>query len=149
MPLGIADGTSKIEMVDPKEAEGRLADLFTDIEELHEHPGVASFYRSLGNWPDFLEEIWQRVRPHVASTEYSRRKQVLIESAETALRDLPHSRFVIEGLTAEKHAEIRAILSVFRFRLIPDLMLDVARVEGILGGSTTAGESRFSLAATP
>lgn len=55
IPLGVADGTTRAEMVGPDKAAGVVATLFARIKERHDHPLVSSYYRALGNWPDFLE----------------------------------------------------------------------------------------------
>lgn len=42
--------------------------------------------------------------------------------------------------------EIHTILALFRFKLIPDLLLDVALIEAMLDGPEAARRSRFSAA---
>lgn len=51
IPLGVAEGTKQVQMVDPKRATGQVKELFEDIRVRHDHPGVASYYRSLGQGP--------------------------------------------------------------------------------------------------
>jgi hypothetical protein len=50
-------------------------------------------------------------------------------------------------VTEAELADIRAILAVFRLRLIPDLLLDVTLVKALLDGGEAAQSSRFSVAA--
>jgi hypothetical protein len=40
--------------------------------------------------------------------------------------------------------EIRAICALFRFRLIPDLLIDVSLIKAMLDGPEAARVSRFS-----
>lgn len=152
IPLGVAEETAKIPMVDPKEAQGRLKELFEDIRRRHDHPGVASYYRSLGHWPAFLEAAWERVRPVVDSDAYRGRRRILANGAEESARGL---RFIgvagagtpdVGGVTREDEEEIHAVLAVFRFKLIPDLLMDVALIKAMLDGRDAARRSRFSAA---
>jgi hypothetical protein len=145
IPLGIAEGTRKIPMVDPESATGRVKELFEDIKMRHDHPGVASYYRSLGHWPEFLGMVWERIRPYVGSREYEERKRTLIDTATRAVRDLTRGRSVAAGYHLEKADELRSILAVFRLKLIPDLLLDVAMIEAMLDGPEAARQPKFSV----
>jgi hypothetical protein len=151
IPLGVVEGTRKVPMVDPKQATGELRALFEEIKEKHDHPGVATYYRALGNWPAFLRAAWDRIEPHVGSDGYEERKRILINHAQAAVHALPSvtvNRPTPErGVAPEKMEEINAILAVFRFKLIPDLLLDVALIEAMLDGPEAARRSRFSVAA--
>jgi hypothetical protein len=151
IPLGVAEGTRKVPMVDLEQAPGGLRALFEEIKEKHDHPEVATYYRALGNWPAFLRAAWDRIEPHVGSEAYEERKRVLINLAQAAVHALPPvmmDRPIPErGVAPEKMEEINAILAVFRFKLIPDLLLDVALIEAMLDGPEAARRSRFSVAA--
>jgi hypothetical protein len=46
----------------------------------------------------------------------------------------------------EQIKELRAVLAVFRFRLNPDMLLDVSLVKALLDGPEAARSSRFSFA---
>jgi hypothetical protein len=50
------------------------------------------------------------------------------------------------GVNDAQIDEIRAILAVFRLRLIPDLLLDVTLIKAALDGPEAAQSSRFSVA---
>jgi hypothetical protein len=147
IPLGAAEGTIKVQMVDPEQAEGRVKELFKAIKQRHDHPGVASYYRALGNWPDFLEAAWKHIEPHVDSGAYQEHKQVLIKQAKIAIEGLTP----MEATTAtrqsafeESRDDIQSVLAVFRYRLIPDLLLDVTLIKAMLNGRDAARSSRFS-----
>lgn len=146
-PPGIAEGTVKVQMVNPKDAAAPVKALFQDLKQAHNHPGVASYYRALGNWPEFLEVAWQNIRPVVNSAAYQKRRQDLIQDAETIVRELPLPTVAPpQELDAKQVEEIRSILAVFRFRLIPDLLLDVTLIKAMLDGVEAAHLSPFSLA---
>jgi hypothetical protein len=147
IPPGVAQGTVTIPMVNPAETEGTLRWTFEDIKEQHGHPGVATYYRSLGHWPVFLLGLWERVKLLVASPKYEQRREILLGQALRALEDCCPSwkNFSINGsLSSRELEEIRAICAVFRYRLIPDVLLDVSLIRAMLDGPEVARSSRFS-----
>lgn len=143
IPYGIAPGTGTLPLLNPADADTRLRSLFEDIRKLHGHPGVASYYRGLGQYPEFLDHAWQAVRRQIETDHYRQRKQALLSLAETvACRELV--RRAPAPVTAAPDA-VRNILAIFRYRLIPDLLLDVTLVKAMLDGPQTAAHSRFSV----
>ncbi|QDG50594.1 hypothetical protein FIV42_07550 [Persicimonas caeni] len=142
LAYGIAPGTKRVAMVDPQEAPSPVEELFEDIKQHHQHPGVASYFRSLGNWPAFLEAIWHEIRPQVGTDTYNARKSSLTGQAEQAIS--PLLRRAVARPTIPD--DITAILWVFERRLIPDLLLDVTMIEALLGRTTVTGGSSFSVA---
>ncbi|HZD39256.1 MAG TPA: halocarboxylic acid dehydrogenase DehI family protein, partial [Terriglobales bacterium] len=148
IPPGIASGTATIPMVSPREAKGDLSEIFRDIQERHCHPGVATYYRSLARWPRFLAAVWENLKPIVQSPDYERRKEKLAEQSMGAVRSycpLPIRQAVWSSRELE---ELKEISAVFRFRLIPDLLLDVALVKAMIDGPDSARGSRFSFRPT-
>lgn len=146
IPLGIAEGTTKVQMVNPEEATGRIHDLFQAVKERHGHPLVSSYYRALGNWPDFFVAVWARLEPRVGSPAYEQRKQLLVAEAQTAARALPGSGSADAALGAEEREEVRAILAAFRLKFIPEMLIDVAEIKAMLDGPEAARSSAFSVA---
>ena len=125
IPPGIAPGTLTVPMVNPAEATGRLSKIFEEIKERHHHPEVATYYRSLGQWPKFLFFVWDRVRPVVDSPDYSAQKQRLLNQASQAVESA--GSIGRGAMVEERDVEgIGAICAVFRLRLIPDLLIDVS-----------------------
>lgn len=151
LPCGVAAGTLAVPMVDPEQADPALRDLFDRIRTRHGHPGVATYYRSLGHWPAFLEAAWDRIEPLVGTSAYEARKRVVVERALTALSTVPqHCECDALGagrrnLPAVLVGDLRAMLAVFRFRVIPDLLLDVTLVRAMLDGPDAARRCRFSV----
>ncbi len=147
---GVAEGTIALPMVAEEEASGELNRLFDEIRRRHGHPGVASYYRAIGRWPQFLETVWERVGPLVGSETYELRKGELLEEARAVVLGLPlpnREEVTALGLDGKCLEELRAILAVFRFRIIPDTFLEVALIKAMLDGPEAARTSRFSLAA--
>jgi hypothetical protein len=140
---GIAPGTMSILMVNPVVAKGHLHDLFESIKERHHHPGVATYYRSLGHWPDFLSAVWDRIMPLVDSPAYAALKQRLLNQASEAVEGFKVSWQNTAG-EARNAKEISAICALFRFRLVCDLLIDVSLIKAMLDGPEAARVSHFS-----
>lgn len=158
IPGGPAAGTAGAPLVDPQQASGRLAELFAEIRTRHGHPGVASYYRGLGNWPEFLDALWTRVAPLVGSEEYHRSRETLTETAASMSRRFfsggpaengsssPPEGTESSFLRPRRQEEIASALAVFRLKLIPDLLIDVCLIKAMFEGPEAAMESRFSSA---
>lgn len=146
IPLGIAEGTAKVQMIDPEQADDSLKDVFEAIEGRHHHPLVSSYYRGLGNWPGFLRSAWGRIEPRVGSEDYEERKRVLVERARAGVRSLPGGGAGKADLDRIGTNDIRAILAAFRFKFIPEMLIDVTLIKAMLDGPEVATSSRFSSA---
>lgn len=144
IPLGAAKGTTKVKMIDPDKASDRVQDLFESIKESHGHPLVSSYFRGLGNWPDFLEETWNRLQPIVGTSVYEERKHKLIARAELASQQLSFPKLKTTMLNEEQSSEVHAIIAAFRLKFIPEMLLDVALIKAMLDGSEAASSSPFS-----
>lgn len=142
LPLGVAVDTLSLPMVDPEQADPDLRNLFDRIKTCHRHPGVATYYRSLGQWPAFLATVWDRIEPLVNTPAYDSCRHVVTQRAQDIVStEAPSSQ---PATSAENVDDLRAVLSVFRFRLIPDLLLDATLVRVMLDGPEAACSSRFS-----
>ncbi len=148
---GVAEGTTSLPMVGPDEATEEIEEVFEEIRERHGHPDVASYYRGVAQWPQFLKVAWERVSFLVNTPPYEERKRELLEAARSSVLELslPSRSEVIErGIIGEEQIEeLRAVLAVFRFRLNPDLLLDVSLVKALLDGPEAARSTRFSFTA--
>lgn len=143
-PVGPAQGTTKVEMIDPEGASEKVQELFKSIKERHGHPLVSSYYRGLANWPDFLEEVWKRLGTVVGSPDYEERKRKLVEKAEELARSLKLNKLKGEVLNEEQSSEVRAILTAFHSKFIPEMMLDAALIKAMIDGPSEAAFSHFS-----
>lgn len=144
--LGMLEGATAIPMVDPRQAQRRLKTRFDDIRTTHGHPGVATYYRALGNWPALLDAVWQPIKPRIGSPEFEARKHNLIADADismTAIRAGAIGRGLISAdpipLPADRRERLRASLAVFRLRIIPDLLIAVPLVQAMLNGCRWSG----------
>ncbi len=146
IPLGVAPGTLKLEMVDPDTASGRVHALFQSVKERHGHPLVSSYYRALGNWPDFLDAVWQRIEARVGSPAYEQRRKDLVAQADAALQRIPVAGTDASMLPDAQQAEVRAILAAFRRKFVPEMLIDVAWIEAMIDGSQSVRSSPLSAA---
>ena len=119
----------RIELVNPEEAQGEVAELFRRIQSRHGHPAVASWYRALAQQPALLEAAWTRVEPHVGSGAWNATHEALLERARQ------HVERLFEPSEPRPDGEVRSVLEVFQTKLIPDLCLDVALVRAWLDPS--------------
>lgn len=118
------DGALALEMIDPADAEGPVADAFARMPDERDHPGVASYYRAIAIEPAFFEAAWSLVDARFETPAYAAARAALRKEAlarvdtlfEPALVELPHED------------EVRLALGAFKDRLIPDLLLDVSLI---------------------
>ncbi|MGB3683725.1 MAG: halocarboxylic acid dehydrogenase DehI family protein [Rubrobacteraceae bacterium] len=144
---GVAKGTLALPMVSSEEAGEELSALFGRIRERHGHPDVASYYRGLGNWPALLQDLWGRLESLVGSDAYAGRKQELLGRSRDAVCAMPlpeRSEVLGLGLGEGDVEDLRGILAVFRFRVVPDTFLEVQVIKALLDGREAALSSRFS-----
>ncbi|WP_299820593.1 alpha/beta fold hydrolase [uncultured Jannaschia sp.] len=138
IPMGVADGTEKIPMVDPEIADEELRRLFDDIRDRHQHPKVATYFRSLGQWPALLKRVWQGMRPHVGDKAYVKARADLIGKAERLMKEAPRADLAAPS-------EISRALEFFHQRLIPDLMLDMEMVRAMLSDTGSRSRNQFDV----
>lgn len=137
---GPHETSESIEMLDPARATGKVECLFARIRERHGHPGVASYFRALGHWPDFLAAAWQRLEPRVQTQDWRADREDLVRRAEDEVRRLFDEAPEID----RADEDIRAAVTLFQEHLVPDLLLDVGLVRAWLSGPETARVSRLS-----
>ncbi|MFI7700523.1 aldehyde dehydrogenase family protein [Nonomuraea sp. NPDC049480] len=108
--------------------DDELARVYEEIRTLHDHPRVLSYYRAIGTRPGFLPQVWKRLEPIARSAEYSLAYQQVLAKAAAAAAGLP------VPVVGTAHADdVRAILALFRLRLIPSLLFDTAVVLALVG----------------
>ncbi|GAB3977797.1 hypothetical protein GCM10029978_068620 [Actinoallomurus acanthiterrae] len=108
-----------------------LLRLYEEIRIAHGLPRTPSYYRALGRWPSFLSAVWERLGPIVREPAYAAARERLLAEAATAAAELPAP--YVETPSA---GDVRAVLAVFRLRLIPPLLLDTGIVLALLGRPT-------------
>lgn len=133
LPYGVPEDRVQVPMVAPERADEKVKALFEAIKQQHGHPGVASYFRSLAQWPDLLEAVWERIAPQVNSDRYRERKQHLVGEARRRVAKWPElKRASLPDLSSDAENRVRSIVAVFQHRLIPDLLIDVAWAQAMM-----------------
>jgi hypothetical protein len=143
IPLGIADGTAKVKLLDSGAVSDPVKSVFEQVKQTHQHSGVSSYFRGLANWPEFLERVWGELQPYVGSDEYVERRADLLEFACDAV-----DPWGAPGIPIPEnvHKDVPLVLAAFRLKYIPDMLLDSVLIMSFLGGAEAATSSRFSAA---
>lgn len=149
LALGAADGTAKVNMLSQDEASEQVKKLFDAIKQKHGHPLVSSYFRGLANWPQVLEQSWTAISPVVGTPEYENLKLFLIDQAQTSLRRIPFTQPSTIPLSGQEKEEMQAILAAFRYKFIPEMLIDAAMIKALFDGPEEAFTSRFSAATSP
>ncbi|MEL6345216.1 MAG: halocarboxylic acid dehydrogenase DehI family protein [Myxococcota bacterium] len=116
------EGSLGLPMRAAQGAPGAVITLYEDIKDHHGHPGVASYYRALGFWPEALQRAWGIVRPHVNTPGFVDARKALLQVADVGVAQ----RFVVPQPAIAPESQIRDLLGFFRYRLAIDLLLDVS-----------------------
>lgn len=145
LPLGIAEGATKIEMLSPTDAPPAVARLFERIKTAHGHPLVSSYFRGLGQWPDLLGTLWATLEPIVGSPAYEQQKEALIASATAEAEALSGAGSIITAPAGSEGDKIRLLLAAFRRKFIPEMLIDAVLIKAMLEGQGAATASPFSV----
>lgn len=146
VPKGIADGTHEVKLVESGKADKKVKTIFADIRKQHKHPFDSSYYRGLANWPDFLETAWEKIEMVVGSATYVDQKEKITEKAKAGMHLFSLTKISTATLDAEQVEVVKSILTAFRLKYIPEMLLDVALVKVLLDGEEAAKHSKFSMA---
>lgn len=147
LPQGYAAGTIKVALVNPQTAPEQIQQLFESVRQQHQLPLMPLFYSGLGNWPNFMHEAWQQIMPLVGSSDYKNLKDFLSYQAQIGLRKLPLTQPDLTTLAAEDKDAVQAILAAYRYKLLPEMLIDTAMMKAMLDGAENAFTSPFSLTA--
>lgn len=147
LPSGPAPGSLSLPLVNPETASPAVRRLFEQIKKRHGHPAVATYFRGLATWPLVLTTAWKRLAPFLGKEEYAQSRRRLVERAEEETERLLEQ--ADDHHVLGSFDDMHALLALFRTRVIPDLMLDVAILKASLDGPEAAAVSRFSAAQEP
>lgn len=125
---GITPGLPDIKLIDINKAPEPIQDLLMDIAGTHHTFDLASDYRALAYYPDFLGVSWLYLKPYVGTDEYcvinSQLKQKAIALAHTMPFPMTIDRKLLESMYSEKDiAGIMGIVSMFQ-NFLPGLIID-------------------------
>lgn len=146
IPTGIAAGTTTVSLVSPEPDSPELKKLFSDIKQHHGLSLLSSYYRGMANWPHFLDLAWFAIKPMVGSSDYESLKSFIGDQAHMSMRRLAIRQPELKGLSEQQQEDVIAILAFFRYKFIPEMLLEVALIKALLDGPAEAYSSRFSVA---
>jgi hypothetical protein len=137
VPSGVIDPDVDVPMVELPPHDPRVAQLFEEMVTLRHHPGVASYYRSLAQWPALLEVCWRPLSHEVTSAAYRARAGRLAETATIMATDLGlvDAGAVDAGRAGNK---IVSLLDAWRDVQVPQLLLDTRYIAALLGEGPAA-----------
>jgi hypothetical protein len=144
IPIGIAAGAVAVPPAPPQQIRGRLAELLDEIPRAHQHPIADEYFRAIGRMPDYLNAAWNALKPIVRDEPYDDRARTLVHHAQTAINHLParspEAGTILSGSNADRY---RAVLTYFSHHHLPDILIDVAIVNGLTVGPDRAQDAPF------
>lgn len=118
-------------------APPELETVFRGLTAAHRHPRVLSPYRVLGMWPEVLALMWSHTEAMANTAPHLRaRQRLLATAAEHAhmVGGVSLDDALALGLSGQQVDDLRALLALFRYRLIPPLLVDIAVVKALIDG---------------
>lgn len=144
LPYGIRDGLEPLQLVDPEIAPADIQALLARIRDDHWWHDVASDYRALAQWPEFLSTAYDSaLAPVVRTQEYDAVARSLLAKSRELAAGLPGR----PGITADEVgadlsdrdiASLTGILTLFQ-RFVMDITIDMVRLRDVLD-SSAAGD---------
>ncbi|HEX6507952.1 MAG TPA: hypothetical protein VF221_09995, partial [Chloroflexota bacterium] len=135
-------------LVDPKADDERVRRIFDDIAKTLGLSVISCDYRSLAGWPEYLDGVWQAMKLRIHTPQYRRAVRELRRMADGSVLDLPFRMDITPhilrngGLTEAQIDMVRAALDLF-YRVVPDLVMNMAIAMTGVEGRTAAMESPF------
>lgn len=130
-----------VRLVELEDAPPPLQAVYREIMKVTGLNFVASDYRALGRWPDYLELAWEEWKKKTPTPAYQREVRKLDELAVALALDLPFPLAINPqtlkhaGFTPVQIADILATVDYFQ-GLIPPLITNIAAFKvGLEGGS--------------
>lgn len=134
---GRGNPTVDVPMVSAAPEDSTVSSLFEQMIVQRGHPGVASYYRSLAQWPLLLQAAWDRLQPRVSTDAYASQVQRLIIEATASASELQIQSVRTMASSGDDKLALRT-LQAWRDVQIPQLMIDAALVETALSHATEA-----------
>ncbi|WP_186575998.1 halocarboxylic acid dehydrogenase DehI family protein [Aquibacillus kalidii] len=133
---GIIQGLPNIPLLQVSDAPDSIRELLMDIKNTEHTYDVASDFRALAYYPDFLEVAWKATKPFIGSEEYVLKKNNLVNQARKAVSRMPypvlitpeHLRYHYPG---HDIAGIMGLINMFK-HFIAGLLIDLECFRRIL-----------------
>jgi len=131
----------ELRLVELEAALPNMQAVYREIMKVSGLPFVASDYRALGRWPDYLELAWEEWKKKIATPAYQRGVRELNELAVALALDLPFALAVNAetlkqaGFTPTQISDILVTVDLFQ-GLLPGLITNIAAFKiGLEGGN--------------
>jgi Halocarboxylic acid dehydrogenase DehI len=144
LPRGVAPGAPRVNPIDPATARGETVGLFAEIRSRHGYQPIADYYRTIAMAGDFLRLAWNALRPVVGDPEYFRRARAVTARARTLAASFPRD-------AAPAPLDVTPLLPAIGFyleHLLPETLVELTVVKGLMDGPRTAAYNRYSLTDT-
>ncbi len=145
LPRGIAEGAPRVNPIDPAGVRGEGVALFEEIRSRHGYQTIADYYRTIVMAGDFLRLAWNALRPVVGDPEYYDRAAAVTRRARALAAELP----AIDQPASAGSASIAPAVAFYLEKLLPETLVEVTVVKGLMDGPHTAAYNRYSLTDTP
>jgi hypothetical protein len=125
---GIIPELPKIDLVHICDAPIPLQHLLLDIAKKHHSYDVASDFRALANYPEFLSMSWKHLKDFVGTDEYELISSNLKSKSINLAHEMPFPITINRGMLESYYSErdiagIMGVVSMFQSYL-PDLIID-------------------------
>jgi hypothetical protein len=125
---GIFPNLPAIRMMQVEEAPPEIRNLLLDIARRHQTYDVASDFRALAYYPQFLGESWHHLKPYVGSDEYNRLTAQLKSQSIEWVHHLSFPVTINRALLTHYYSDqaivgIMGTVSMFQ-NLLPGLIVD-------------------------
>lgn len=150
LPFGVPQEAPALQLVDPNTASAAVQALFRRVGDSHVWHDVSSDYRTLANWPDFLELAFEdTIRPVVGSEEWDLTARRMFASARELVKGFPAPVGVSRNAVADIYgpreiAGLTGLLAMYQ-RFILDATMDTIRMKEALDGFEAVAVSPYSL----
>ncbi len=144
LPRGIAQGAPRVNPIDPAAARGEAVGLFAEIRSRHGYPAIADYYRTIAMAGDFLRLAWNALRPVVGDPEYNDRARAVTARAREQAAALTAGTPSAQS----NDTTMGTAMSFYLDRLLPEVLVELTVVKGLMDGPRTAAYNRYSLTDT-
>ena len=127
---GVPAFMPRVGRVEPTQASGAVAKLFEEVRQALELPAVPDEYRTLAQWPEYLELAWGEIKAMLQSEGYSQLLEELRSGIADKLKgfrrrlDLSTEELSQLGLSEPEQQDIRQKIELFD-RALPGLTIQV------------------------
>lgn len=121
--------------------DDRVAEIYRQLQDAHRQPRVLSVYRALSLHPELLAATWAHMQPLVGTPAHDAALAGVLQAAGERTADVPgldRGQARAAGLDDARIEEVSALLALYRFRMIPPLLLDITAAKALLDGPASA-----------